>query len=243
MRPFTSQFLVLAMAFIAQPQEQAIVREQQDLSVAGVTEHWRLEWLGSPAPTCRPQDAGWGTCPCDAFQYGEIGGLDLVRTVRGGIEDRLSLTPLFADHHSPATWAGLTAATLSRAPHGAKAMIFGDYDHDGRATEFVLRVGYVACGHDEAVLIGISRAQPSLHAFVSVAHPERPLVLDTQLWESLLHSDGKTTAVEWACGDHGAEEQVEVNIQATPKGLDVTELVYWCTEQGARGALKTRAPR
>lgn len=113
----------------------------------------------------------------------------------------------------------------------------GDYDHDGRATEFLLLVSAGPCGHQASVLVGLSTTQPSLHAFTSVAHPEEPLVLAPEIWELLLRSGGSATGIEWRCRDHGAETQTEVSLRAGPAGIDGTRSEYQCTADGARGQL------
>ena len=55
-------------------------------------------------------------------------------------------------------------------------MPLGDYDRDGRATEFVLQVDAGPCGHDTSLVVGISRDTPRLHAFGTAESPDEPLV-------------------------------------------------------------------
>lgn len=140
------------------------------------------------------------------FAYGESGQVDLVRKSTTGAVDRLSLAPLFIGQETPAAegvpvlqrWpvlhsdysdtSGTETAFLQRIESRpvVHLMTLGDYDHDGRVTEFVLQVGALPCGKREAVVVGVSRARPTLHAFTSVAHPERPLVLEATIWAALL---------------------------------------------------------
>jgi hypothetical protein len=131
-----------------------------------------------------------------------------------------------------------------------RIIALGDYDHDGRATEFVLQVGTLPCGRREAVVVGVSAADGSLHAFASTAHPERPLVLEARFWERLRQlgtrvaadTAGRAAWVEWPCGDHGADTQTEVRLWAGPSGIGGTRSEYACTGGGLRGRLISSAP-
>jgi len=227
--------------------------------VGATSERWSLMWRRSPAPACSTGDIEAAlTCPCDGFAYGEKGELDLIRRRAGHSDERLALTPLFGDGEGAPGSDSLAVlqrwpvqesdyGTLSdstrdiastvRARPVTRAMNLGDYDHDGSATEFPLQIGTTACGHQEAVVVGISPANPSLHAFTSVAHPERPLVLDPDTWAQLLHSHGSTTVVEWRCLDHGSETQTEVTLRTGPAGIDGTRSEYRCRTGGVRGRL------
>lgn len=233
-----------------------VPREEAAVRVGATPEHWLLEWRRPPRPVCAPDDPGAATCPCDGFAYGETGELDLVRRRPGRPDERLALTPLFADGENPAwqthlavlqrwpvlepDYAAIDSVDLGpavRARPAARAMALGDYDHDGRATEFLLQVGASPCGHRASVLVGVSSANPSLHAFTSVAHPEQPLVLDPEIWELLRQSGGDTTGVEWRCADHGSETQTEVRLSAGPAGIDGTRSEYQCAAGRAKGRL------
>jgi len=187
-----------------------------------------------------------------------MGELDLARRTPGRAEERLALTPLFNEEENPAVEVNKELAVLQRWPVlesdydaigsvdiGSKVrarpvtrvMTPGDYDHDGRATEFLLQVGTAPCGHTESVLVGVSAANPSLHAFTSVAHPERPLVLEPHIWKLLLASGERGTGIEIQCGDHGAETQTEVSVHAGSAGIDGTRSVYRCTSADKKGQL------
>ena len=132
------------------------------------------------------------------------------------------------------TWlAGLAAAIRARPV--VRAMALGDYDHDGRATEFLLQVGTMPCGKRYSVLVGVSRADSALHVFRSVGHPERPLVLPTDVWERLRQSAGEVVGVEWPCGDHGAGTEPEVRVRAGPAGIDGVRTAYACGGDTVRG--------
>src|SRR5512137_1825717 len=141
---------------------KAIIREKHKVVVDGVEESWILQWTSSPNPTCGPEDEDWMTCPCMGFAFGEWGDLELVRKRAGHKDERLSLTRVFGRYEGdvPVTVADAPQAVLRRwdvhkddfdehdsptfaarvkARPLARIMKFADYDHDGRATEFVLQ--------------------------------------------------------------------------------------------------------
>ena len=194
------------------------------------------------------------TCPCAGFAYGEMGELDLVRRRNGHADEHLALTPLFRNGENPGwekqlavlqRWPMLESdfprvdsmdlEPIIRARPVTRAIAPADYDHDGRATEFLLQVGTLPCGKKQAVLVGVTAVDSSLHAFTSVAHPERPLVLPTFLWERLRRSGGRTSGVEWPCGDHGAETETEVRLWVGPQGVDGERAEYECVSGRSRG--------
>jgi hypothetical protein len=240
------------------PAAQATVREETVVRVGATSEHWALVWRRPPRPACGPEEPEEAiTCPCEGFAYGEMGTLDLVRRRPGRADERFALTPLFAEaggdgpngidslavlqrwpvRDSDYTVADSGLAATIRARPVTRAMVVGDYDHDGRATEFLLQVGTAPCGKRMAVLVGLTAGDSTLHAFTSVAHSEEPLVLEAGLWERLRQSAGRTVAVEWLCGDHGSETQTEVELRAGPEGIDGVRNEYQCSEAGARGRL------
>ena len=98
--------------------------------------------------------------------------------------------------------------------------------------------GNVACGHNTAIVVGVSRRHPSLHVFTSVAHPDRPLELDSTAWRALLRSSGSATATELTCGDHGSDEYVGVRLATSSEGIGTRRLTCECTARGERGRLK-----
>jgi len=119
-------------------------------------------------------------------------------------------------------------------------MQFGDYDHDGRATEFMLLIGSSPCGHNAAVVVGLTRGHPTIGALTSTAHPERPLILESRIWEAFLHSTGSVNAPEILCGDHAADEETDVQLRTSNGGIVASRLVYGCTSDDSRGPLKSR---
>lgn len=235
---------------------RAVVRERQRIVVGSVVEEWRLEWQTPPEPSCEPSSDDWNTCPCDGFAFGEEGQLDLVRHVPGKPDERLHLSPLFSLGFDGESVARLPRwpvhdrdmermeqpgfVELVRSRPIVRIMQLGDYDHDGRPTEFLLQVGAGPCGHRQTVLVGISRSNPKLHVFGTVAHPGTPLVLESAIaWKQLLHAKGKTTVISWPCGDHGSDEQQEVELVTDVSGIRAFHARYSCGDAG-RGRLLER---
>jgi hypothetical protein len=159
-----------------------------------------------------------------------------VRTRPGAPEERLALAPLFQDGMAPGHQAVLKRWPLEpgdedasqkpgfagrvRTRDQAPAMVLGDYDHDGQASELTLQVGAIPCGHRQTVVVGIDPRNPRLHAFTSVEDPGTPLVLESpEQWEALRTGSGETNLILWGCGDHGTEEEQRVRLRATKDGI------------------------
>ncbi len=184
-------------------------------------EVWRLEWLKAPEPACADEPDGIVTCPCTGFAPGLAGDLQLVLERPGRPARRLALAPLF----------GPAPADGAVVPRDGQLLRLGDYDHDGRASEFVLQIGAAECGHTPSVLVGVSRARDALHAFGTAEHPDRPLVLDhPQAWEEL-KAKGVAVSREQPCGDHGSDVEIVVTVRADAKGLHALEETFACDEQ------------
>lgn len=234
-------FILLACAaitsFAAGP-----IREEQTIEVQGVREVWRLEWKSPPKPEC--VGAGdWYNCPCNGFAFGETGTLDLVRLRQGREVDRMPLNPLFKAFGEPGRMIvprfpvgekdmdnpdapDLPAIVARRPP--VKLMQFADYDHDGAATEFYLQTETGPCGHRWGMLVGVSKSNPRLHAFGSALDPDNPLSLEKREWDALLKARGPVHVEDWLCGDHGKGRQTELQLQATPRGIEVIREDYAC---------------
>ncbi len=229
----------------------SVIREQHKIIVDGVEEDWRLEWIGPTKPACGPEDPGWMNCPCTGFAFGERGNLELVRSRPGVKEERLPIAPLFKygdDHPSGDQEAALLRWDIHKKDFTdcdtpdfpsrvrvrplAKVMNFGDYDHDGRATEFILQIGTLPCGKRMSVVVGISRRKPRLHAFSTVQHPEKPLVLRVQHWEALLQARGPIRVIDWLCGDHASETETELELRAEAGRIHAKQREYRCGEKG-----------
>jgi hypothetical protein len=197
-----------------------VLREEKDVAVDGVTEKWRLEWPRPPVPDCI--DESWSGCNCAGFELGEKGDLDLVRTRQGAGEERLHLGPLFLNHDGRMRRWPVTKKDTGKVPDISELVTrpietvikLADYDHDGRATEFVLNVGAGPCGHTQAVVVGISKTNGKLHAFGTKESPDTPLVLEhAKDWEKL-KSGSSADVVQGACGEASALEETKLHVTA-----------------------------
>ncbi len=218
------------------PPSQAILREEKPVVVDGVTETWRLEWIRPPVPAC--MDSTWETCACAGFSFGEKGDLDLVRTRPGAPDERLHLGPLFDDGDARLPrWVVSTQdrSGVAKKPSIAEiqkrevvpVMKLGDYDHDGRATEFVLQVAAYACGHTPSILVGITKTH-GLHAFPAGDKPNEPLTLDSVAdWEKV-KTKLPLTIASTKCGEHGATEETSIQVVKADAGLRASEVKRPC---------------
>jgi hypothetical protein len=220
------------------PPSQAILREEKKVIVDGVTETWRLEWIRPPVPAC--MDSTWASCACAGFSFGEKGDLDLVRTRPGAPDERLHLSPLFDDGDARLPrWVVLpeeatqeSAARLAKKPTVAEiqkrelvpVMKLADYDHDGRATEFVLQIAAYACGHTPSILVGITKTR-GLQAFPAGDKPNEPLTLESAAdWEKV-KAKLPLTIASIKCGgpSAGVAEESSIKVVKTDAGLRATE--------------------
>jgi hypothetical protein len=157
------------------PSERQLVREEKTVVVDGVSETWRLVWREVPEPYCTEPDPVW----CDGFTYGEMGDLDLVRLRPSEHEERLNINQVLSEDTMPLQHWVPSGNETDLEPDAIKAlpvadvMPLGDYDHDGRATEFVLRLPFLGprFGGYRSVLVGISKNDPALHVFSSMLPP------------------------------------------------------------------------
>jgi hypothetical protein len=239
--------------------EDAIMREQRSVSVAGAKETWELVWETAPQPVCGPEDvATAATCPCAGLSYGEAGKLALLRK-RGADEiERMELSPLFGQFDAPADAAGLAAlirwpmldSDLAREAKGDPTLLadikrraapgimrFADYDHDGSETEFLLPVGTLPCAKVQYAAIGVSARNPHLHVLGSAAHPEAMLAMPLAAWHALLLKTAPSTVELWACGDHGSERRSELVVSAGKDGIGAHERDFSCPADGSAGKL------
>lgn len=229
-------------ASTAVPAKRSNVREERDLEVDNAVERWRIEWRDTPQMVCLRWD-----CACSEFMYAQRGVAELVRSrgakeiqafplagifdtdfdrpERTKLETLLPAWPVEAGDKDVADDATLTELVRSREL--VSLMDLHDYDHDGRATEFLLPIGGVGCAFHGRVAIGVSRTLPELHIFGTVAHPEEPLVLRERGW-AVLRTSQRGTYVDIACGDRGSDTQTEVELWTDKAGIHLIERVYSC---------------
>lgn len=247
-------FAVLAVNAMA----QETLRQTRAVTVDGQRETWSLIWSGPVTPVCAATDVRQAaTCPCAGFAYGEQGQLFLERQRAGAATERLNLYTLFEEQDNPAdtgkaalprfprnpadpsgdggNGSAFAAQAATRAP--VDVMQLADFSSDGMQTTFLLQVGNVPCGKREMVLIGVSKQLPRLHAFTTITHPERPLVLQDGAWTALLAGRGEARFTDWACGDHGSVTTAEKIIHAHGGTLAVRTDTYACKATGSRGQL------
>jgi hypothetical protein len=233
----------------------ATIREEQNITVDGVSETWRLQWQGLPKLYCEPSDESL-TCPCDGFAYGEVGDLFLVRLRNGTEIDRLHLTPLFGEEPGavlrrwPANYdQDFRAAENEDFPDVVRKrpvvqiMHFDDYDHDGKKTEFYLQTEAICGGHHSGVVIGISGSDPRLHIFATVSSPGKPLYLEPQEWNALRDAYSPSVKVlDWACGDHGSPTETDLQLNWSVAGIDGVRREYTCPSKSETRTLVSEKP-
>jgi hypothetical protein len=164
----------------------------------------------------------WEACTCSGFAFGEKGDLDLVRLRKGQPDERMRLDTLFEGNDTRMQRWPITPGDKGKVPSPIDISMrpvtsiikFADYDHDGRASEFLLQVGAGPCGHTPTIVVGVSKSNPKLHAFGTAEKPDEPLTLDSVAdWEKL-KAKPSADLVQVACGDHGATEQTIIHVTA-----------------------------
>jgi hypothetical protein len=117
---------------------------------------------------------------------------------------------------------------------------FGDYDHDGAATEFYLQTEALPCGKSSGVVVGISTSDPHLHVFGTATTPKKALYMQKREWDAVREAKAEPVQViDWQCYDHAAETQTELKLNWMAKGIDGVQLEYTCPEKGqARGLVR-----
>ena len=242
----------------------AYVRESRTVLVDGHREVWRLEWSEKPISACGADDVSSAiTIPCWDFAYGEAGLLWLIRERDGHGIDRMDLTPLYhesnlsghdglfvlrhwpmrsrdwdrADRGDPT----LLADVAKRKPY--VVMSLADYDHDGRATEFVVEVDDFPRA-ERYVAIGIAKNGPRLHAFSSAAHPGKPLYLSKGAWDALRETGKPSNVIDWPCvfdlwGGSYADGASGTRVEANHGTIRAWDRGYTCSAKGRLGKGKT----
>ncbi len=206
--------------------------------VGGVAETWQLVWKGAPRRAGCSEYSMAITCPCQGFSYSETGELDVVRLRHGREVDRYSVGPIFTESLGGGVmvqrWAmeksdsdDTPLPTIQSRPT-VQIMRFGDYDHDGGATEFYLQTEALPCGKSYGVAIGVSKRNPRLHAFGTASKPAEPLYLQKREWEALRDAKGPVEVLDWLCDDHGAEAETTVRLSWTAAGIVSKNKRYPC---------------
>jgi hypothetical protein len=255
--------LALCAAPAAYGQDESlhpVIREEGVVRVDGVSETWRLEWQDDPSQVCGPADtAGWYTCPCHGFEFGEEGVLDLVR-LRGGKEiERMPLTPLFADVFGSGgvailpRWPSLPSdvdasskadlndaltelfakRVMARTP--VRILRFVDADHDGRATEFLLQIDSFPCDSNKTIAVGVTRARPQLHVFGTAEHPDKPLVMSARDWKQLVDAPRPIRFLSRDCDFEDGDIHTELELSTDEHGIHAAKDVYQCLDTGEKG--------
>ncbi len=221
--------------------------------VNGIPEVWRLEWKSPPQSICGPEVERPITCPCHGIAYGETAPLDLVRIMEGRDIDRLELTQFFDEELGSQHGAMIQRwepddkeldtsddeefVARVRARPVVKIMRFADYNHDGESTEFFLPTGVLPCGKSIGIVVGLTPTNPRLHAFGTLLQPNKPLVMQKREWEALLNATGPVSVLDWRCGDHGSDDETELELLSTSEGINGIRREFACTEDGSRGKL------
>lgn len=249
--PFSPLLALLALA--AAPQlvgpEKEVVREQRSVTIGGIREVWRLIWHGTPKDDgfCGVTDrVGAMSAPCYDFSYAEHGDLVLERQRPGKPPESMYLTPLFTDCFEDvakpeailARWPMRSLDTERyptpariRARSSVPLMRLRDYNHDGIAGEFILRVRSRGCGNGGLVAIGVTRDNPRLHALTTAEHPERPLMLERWQWQALARSTRPGKVPDVGCGEHGSEEESVVALRTERGRLHATRITSTCPDR------------
>ncbi|ESQ79587.1 hypothetical protein [Asticcacaulis sp. YBE204] len=217
--------------YAATPTE--IIRETRTVMVDGIAETWLLVWTGKPKSACGPDDVEMSiTCPCSGFAYGEMGQVWLVRKRAGQKIERLNLSQFFKNtsfemkgqailqrwpehrddyDRAQANPVATEQRIVQRTP--VILMNIADYNHDGRATEFLLQVDTLPCGKRQFIALGLSADGVKLQALTSKESAE-PLILNAGGWAALKASPKPRTVEVWPCDDHGSAVHSTVRVSA-----------------------------
>ena len=232
----------------------SILREERHLRVAGISETWRLSWASLPRGRCQEELMVAITCPCSGIAYGEEGDLMLSRTRRGAALEVLRLTDLFhgdqaflqrwpmrsGDFRDPSFYGDSMPAKVRRR-RATRIMEIGDYNGDGEASEFLLLVlPLSSCGELWPIAVGLTKANPHLHAFGSRANPQEPLRLPMSAWLKLRRGVRSFYTISSSCGDHGSDIEARLQINSDGATLDVIREEWACPARGQVMQLLTR---
>jgi hypothetical protein len=223
-------------------------RDRATLEVDQVEETWILRWKNLP----EADGWTWTACPDRIARYGERGELQLVRSRPGSADEILDLKWFFPENVARVRRypdrgdeffdkpTPELAAQIQERP-AIRLLEFVDYDHDGRATEFLLPVSTGdPCFQDRAVVVGISRSKPRLHAFSTVERPRKPLTFffSRHGFGELAKAPHDTwvEASVFRCGSHGSTIEVVTEVRWDDDGLHRRQRTFGCTPSYERGA-------
>jgi hypothetical protein len=175
-------------------------REICKVPVDGVDETWTLRWRNRPR-----RESGSKT---------EEGSLEVARAHPGAPLDTLLLDGFFADGVAKLfdyAWADVVLRSDPGLDScGLVTMHLADYDHDGRATEFVVKIGQET-ERTPSIVVGISRVDPRLHAFGTRADPNHPLVLANPWdWGEVESAGGPVPLLQTECAEGARYEETVI---------------------------------
>jgi hypothetical protein len=215
--------LALTPAVPAVAQADLTIREERMVEVDGKPERWQLAWVGPVRDYCEAVSPEVAMTPtCAAFARGQAGRLLLRRLRDGNVVDQFDPAPAFREMGSGWTdgWSVLPRhaareddyerwledegaflrAVKERPP--ATVLELGDYDHDGKALEFLIRTEAEPSGRPLYAAVGLVGGK--LGFLASTGRPDRPLVLPRDVWTGLRDRGGPVTRAPAACGDKAA---------------------------------------
>ena len=237
--------------------------EEKKVVIDGVTETWSLRWRKKPrfngcdpGMGCGCDGLTWGLAgdlqlvrerpgaPTERLDLGEVHSRFEPRFEGQGPGERVASIPGFQrTPHDDGLYdkagkelrpAERRMTEIVKRKH-VEVMKLGDYDHDGIAAEFVFQVGYLACGQNPSVLVGVSRDDMHLHAFgITMIYRAE--------WDRILAARGKSVDLELhACGDHGGGGDYATVIFDPVKGMRLVDDPKWeCLFDDKTGFQKRR---
>jgi hypothetical protein len=110
------------------------------------------------------------------------------------------------------------------------------------STEFYVETESLPCGKSAGIVVGVSKRIPRLHAFGTAAHPNRTLYLQQREWNALRDAAKPVTVVDWGCGDHAAQTQVELTLKWSAAGIEGVRREYDCGPLEKKGKLTGEHP-
>ncbi len=221
----------------AVPSKGPFVRDRAELTLDGVKEVWTLEWKSMPTTACLDEES-FASCQCQGVAYAETGSLELVRRRLGAPTETLPLDVLFQGGTRLVRWAPTDDEKKNKKPAPLEAIVsrplvpilaFQDFDHDGRASEFLLRIS-ATCDHQGTVLVGIDKKNKKLHVFASVEEPDQALVLNGEAAWQEVRAKGSAEVLDRACAS-GTTDERKMHVTADASGLHASTTRKPCKAQ------------